>query len=76
MAAKKAGASSAAADAQPEKDPDADFIQEAYGTALKNQVTVLIDNYIAGTPEPEKKFVAGLKIIRKARAQALKLVQG
>jgi hypothetical protein len=53
---------------------DADIVQEAYGEALRAQVKVLIDNYITDAPEPDKKFVAGLKIIREARKQALKLV--
>ena len=66
MAAKRAATRSAAAATQPNSDADADFIQEAYGDALKNQVQVLIRNYAANTPDPEKKFENGLTIIRKA----------
>ncbi|MGA2258763.1 MAG: hypothetical protein ABSG53_29200 [Thermoguttaceae bacterium] len=72
MAVKKTATSSAAAATQSDGNADADFIQEAYGDALKNQVQVLITNYAANTPDPEKKFENGLTIIRKARDQALK----
>jgi len=54
---------------------EAASIQAAYADALKNQVQVLIDNYIAGVPDPEGKFQAGLAVIRKARDKALQLVQ-
>jgi len=55
---------------------EAAAIQAACADALKNQVQVLIDNYIAGVPDPEGKFQAGLAVIRKARDKALQLVQG
>ncbi len=73
MSAKKAADRSAAAAPQPNGKEDAEYIQEAYGEALKNQVKVLIDNYIANAPDPEGKFSTGLKIIRRARDEALRL---
>jgi hypothetical protein len=64
-----------AASAEPQGNDDAAFVQEAYGEAVKNQVKVLFENCIDGAPDPEGKFLAGLKIIRKARERALALVK-
>jgi hypothetical protein len=54
---------------------DADYVQDAYGDAVKNQVATYITNCLSGIAEPEKKFCSGLAIIRKARNQALELVK-
>ncbi len=55
---------------------DADFIQDAYGDALGNQVQVLIDNYISDSPDSNQMFADGLVIIRKAREAARRLLPG
>ena len=38
----------------PKGKTDADFIQEAYGDVLNNQLQMLIDNYIAKKPDSER----------------------
>ena len=59
---------------------DQDFVQEVYGEAVKQQVQTYFLNCIDHAPAneengPEQKFMAGLKIIREARDQAMDLVQ-
>jgi hypothetical protein len=70
MAVKKAAISSPAADTKA----DADLVQEAYGDALKKRLGVFFDACIDNHQEAEERFVAGLKILRDARDQALELV--
>ncbi len=54
---------------------DVDLVEEAYGDAMKNLAAVFIGNYTDGTSGAETKFLAGLKLTRKARERALELVR-
>jgi len=74
MTAKKAVRRSVQAAQLPGKT-DESLVQEAYADAVKNQVQVFIANTIDQTPDSEKKFLAGLSIIRRVRNRALELVK-
>lgn len=54
---------------------DSAIIQDAYSDALKDQFKQLINNDISDDKHAEAIFSNGLALIRKAREQALTLVQ-
>jgi hypothetical protein len=53
---------------------DAEVIQSAYESATSEFFRTFLVNRINESPDAEKRFLAGLKILRETRERALKLI--